>query len=293
MGMMKTRPLVALLALAGAGGAGAAFAGPAAAGVVELGSTPFAPLVAPICPIGVTPANCTIILTQVTALETIRANIAYPTTVKQPGYIVAFTLGLSRLNSNPTDAKAAVEFLDSAYGGAATAALTVMKPVGNPRLRHWKVTAESPAFKIAPYLGEVVQFPLSTALKVKPPEVVALTVPTWAPVLTFDLPTNGFAYRQSRTTGCSRPPATNAAQTVVQAPSVAYGCDYPGTRVEYTATEVTSPLPVCAPRTTTTTKQVIAQATTARVTTTTKRTTTKTSSTSTTATCTTLSSTTS
>ena len=43
----------------------------ASAQVIELGATS-TPLAAPSCPAGVTPANCRIVLTQVTALETIR-----------------------------------------------------------------------------------------------------------------------------------------------------------------------------------------------------------------------------
>ena len=71
----------------------------ASAAVVELGATP-TPLVAPVCPKGVAPAQCTIILTRATALETIRDTTAYPSTVKQSGRLVAFTVGLSALSSN-------------------------------------------------------------------------------------------------------------------------------------------------------------------------------------------------
>jgi hypothetical protein len=288
--MMKTRHFVALLAAVGAAGAGATSA---SAEILELGSNPLAPIVAPTCPAGVSAANCTIILTQVTAMETLRAGVAYPTTVKKPGYISAVTLGLSRLNSDRTQAASAVKFLNATYGGAPEAAVTVLKPVHNPRLRDWKVAAESPPIKLQSYLGEVAQFPLTTPLKVKPPEVIAITVPTWAPILTFNLAAKQYAYRQSRTGGCGKPPTKNAAQTVVNATSVAYACNYPGTRVEYSATEVTSPLPVCTTKTTRTTQSTSSATTasarpTAKTAATTKKTTTKTTS-SKTATCTPLS----
>jgi hypothetical protein len=97
-------------------------------------------------------------------------------------------------------------------------------------------------FKVQPYLGQVVQFPLTTTLAVLPGDVVALTTPTWAPVLSIDLPSSKFAYRQSRGTSCNSPPATNAAQSTGQ--TTAYTCDYPGTRVEYSATEITNPVSV-------------------------------------------------
>ncbi|MEA2158259.1 MAG: hypothetical protein QOD66_639 [Solirubrobacteraceae bacterium] len=213
----------------------------AAAGIFELG-VPKSPLVAPVCPPTVTASNCTIILTQVTALATIRDGVAYPTTVTKAGKIVAFSLGLSRLDKNLTTAKNDVHFLDTTYGGTARAGITILKLVGKKSLRRWKVMAQSPIYHLQPYLGTVVQFPLDTSIPVTPGEVVALTVPTWAPVLSFNLPTTKFAYRQSRASNCNHPAATTQTQTTIGA-STRYVCDYPGTRVEYSATEVSNPVP--------------------------------------------------
>ena len=211
----------------------------ASAQVTELG-VPKTALVAPVCPKGVTPANCTIILTEVTALASIRDGSAYPTTVTQSGYIVAFTVGLSSLDSNRTKRLADIKFLDHQYLGTTRVAIAVLAPTGSPSQHKWTVTAEGPIVHVQPYLGEVVQFPLPTALPVRPGDVVALTTPTWAPVLSIDLPTSQFAYRQSRSSSCSTPPAVSQAQLTIDA-SATYSCNYPGTRVEYSATEVTTP----------------------------------------------------
>jgi hypothetical protein len=213
----------------------------ASAAVVEVGATS-SPLVAPTCPPGVSLANCKIILTRATALETLRDGVAYPGTVKTAGRIVAFTVGLSRLTSNRTTAHNIIHALDQAYGGTTRVAITVLRRVGKASLRHWKTVAESPAFHVQPYLGQVVQFPLSTSLPVLPGDVLALTTPTWAPVLSIQLNSSKFAYRQSRSANCGPPPAANQAQSVGQ--TATYGCDYPGTRVEYSATEVTNPTSV-------------------------------------------------
>jgi hypothetical protein len=226
-------------------------ASPAIAAIIELGATKTA-LIAPTCPAGVAPKDCTIVLTQVTALETVRDGKVYPTTVKQAGVIVAFTVGLSRLSPNNKTAKAFIHTLDSNYGGTTRAAIAILHPVG-PRGRfQWKVVAESPVVHLQPYLGQVVQFPLPRPLPVTPGDAVALTVPTWAPVLSIDLSApnspcilNGkgcqFAYRQSRSTGCSTTPL-NSAQGVGQ--TTIYGCNYRGARVEYSATEITNPVAV-------------------------------------------------
>ena len=213
----------------------------AGAAVVELGVTS-SPLVAPTCPAGVSLSNCTIILTRATALETLRDGAAYPHTVKTAGRIVAFSVGLSRLTSSRTTAHSVIHELDTAYGGTTRVAITVLRRVGAAKLRRWKVVAESPAFHVQPYLGQVVQFALNTSLPVLPGDVVALTTPTWAPVLSIQLNKAKFAYRQSRSTACGPPPTTSAAQSVGQ--TATYGCNYPGTRVEYTATEVTNPVAV-------------------------------------------------
>ncbi|HTP22847.1 MAG TPA: hypothetical protein VMJ65_24790 [Solirubrobacteraceae bacterium] len=220
--------------------------------ITELGATT-SPLVAPACPKGVPPSQCTIILTRATALETIRDNIAYPTKVKQAGRIAAFTVGLSGLSTNATTAASDVKFLDKAYGGDAQVGITVLKPVGKRTAWSWTVVAQSPLVDVQPYLGQVVQFPLTTTIPVVRGETIALTTTTWAPVLTIDLSTDHFAYRQSRARNCNNAASTSQAQVSV-GQSAAYKCDYPGTRVEYSATEITNPV---APKTTTptTTKQ--------------------------------------
>jgi hypothetical protein len=88
----------------------------------------------------------------------------------------------------------------------------------------------------------VAQFPLDKSLSVQPGDVIALTTPTWAPVLTYQLSTSQFAYRQRRTTGCSSASTTSAAQLLLRS-TATYGCNYPGTRLEYSATEVTDAVP--------------------------------------------------
>ena len=225
----------------------------ASAAVVELGATP-TPLVAPVCPKGVAPAPCTIILTRATALETIRDTTAYPSTVKQSGRLVAFTVGLSALSSNATTAKNDVAFLDKTYGGDAQVAITVLKPVGSRNRWTWQMVEQGPVIDVQSYLGQVVQFPLTTTLPVVRGEAIALTTPTWAPVLSIDLSTSHFAYRQSRNYNCNNPPASSQAQLTV-GQSTRYSCDYPGTRVEYSATEITNPAPTPAATTPTPSKK--------------------------------------
>ncbi len=212
--------------------------GASAAAVVELGATHTA-VTAPLCPANLPPAQCTIILTRATAMETIRDGIVYPTTVTRPGRIVAFTVGLSELSSSRSKRKTFIHSLDLRYAGTTQIALTVLRASGPKRKRIWKVVATSPLFHVEPYLGFVVQIPLETTLPVARGDVIALSTPTWAPVLSIQQSTKKFAYRQSRAANCANPPATPQAQLTINQ-TAKYGCNYPGTRPEYSATEVTT-----------------------------------------------------
>jgi hypothetical protein len=240
----------------------------ATAAIVELGQTATA-LVAPppcstshtrshstTCPGNVSPGSYAIVLTRVTALPALSNGIGYPTTVTTAGRLVAFTVGVSSLDTNRIVAKSEIHYFNTTYGGHPKVELTVLKPVGPSKLHGWMVVAESPVFDVQPYLGQVVQFPLDTTIPVQPGDVVALTTPTWAPVLQINLIDTQFGYRQSRATSCGTPPATSAAQLSV-GQRARYGCDYSpdrscpasqhhrcGTRVEMSATEVTNPQPV-------------------------------------------------
>jgi hypothetical protein len=215
----------------------------AVAKIVELGQTA-TPIGAPSCPKGVSPSQCFIILTRTTAIQSVSDGVSYPTTVKKAGWIVAFTVGLSQLSSTAKTERNYLHVLDQAYGGTPQLLITVLKPGPNNK---YTVTAQSGTFHLIPFLGQVLQEPLSlppsftqfTALPVKAGDVIGLTIPTWAPVLAYNLSATKFAYRQSRTGNCKNAAASETAQLTVGA-NARYLCDYTGTRVEYSATEVIS-----------------------------------------------------
>jgi hypothetical protein len=222
----------------------AAFAvvpGTAAAKLVELGSTA-TPIASPVCPQGVSPSQCFIILTRTTAVQSVSDGVTNPTTVKEDGWVVSFTVGLSKLSTNASTEKSYLHVLDLAYGGTPQLALTVLKPGPHNK---FTVAAQSQMFHMIPFLGQVLQEPLSlppsftqfTALPVKKGEVIGLTVPTWAPVLAYNLNARKFSYRQSRKANCTHAAGGQTAQLTAGA-STQYLCSYTGTRVEYSVTEV-------------------------------------------------------
>lgn len=216
----------------------------ASASELQIGVTS-SPVVSPTCPANAQGPKCDILLTQVTSYETLRDGVANPDTIKKSGEIVAFTVGLAGTNVITPQIVAAE---DSRYGGPPEAQLTVLRPTGTPASPAFRVAAVSAVVKLRSELGKVAEFPLLTPLPVVRGEILALTVPTWAPVLSFELDTTKFAYAQSKAkmptgkglTTCDTAGGVNLAQIIVGQLS-SYGCTYPGTRVEYSALEVTTP----------------------------------------------------
>jgi hypothetical protein len=217
-------------------------AGVASAQIVELGQTSSTPVAAPACPPNVSLANCLIVLTRTTAVQTETNGVLNPTKVTKDGWIVAFTVGLSKLTSDAKTELGLLKGLDAKFGGPPQLILSVLKP--GPKNKY-TVVAQSATFHVLPFLGSVLQEPLSqpptfttmTALPVKKGDVIGLTVLTWAPVLTYNLTSNKYSYRQSRRANCIHAAGSQTAQTTLNS-TQQYLCDYTGTRVQYSATEV-------------------------------------------------------
>jgi hypothetical protein len=239
MHVMKRFPLaffgaVALLAIATSA---------ATATEVQIGKT-VTPMAAPVCPAGVPQNQCNIVVPQLTVFNTASDGVANPMAVTKTGELVSVTIGVSSISSNAKTLKTDESYLDSTYGGPAEAELAVLRQVGKPSKLRWSIAAETPAYQLQPYIGQVVQFPLATPLPVVPGEVVALTVPTWAPILTYDLTPGKFSYRQSRTLNCTKSGGATAIQAQLTIGEAArYGCSYSGTRVQYSAEEIMTPIP--------------------------------------------------
>lgn len=215
----------------------------ASASQVEVGATS-TPLATPKCPTS-NLQNCLIVSFKTTALQSISDGKAYPATVNSAGQLTSFKVGVSAITSNKTNLQKVMANLQKSYGGPPEAAITVLRQLGKTGGYRWVVAAESQPVNLTNYLGQVAQFPLSSPIPVVPGEQVALTVPTWAPILSYGLGSSKFAYRQSRTAtsklACNKnaPNTTQLARLAIGSQAV-YGCSFPGTRVQYTATEQTS-----------------------------------------------------
>lgn len=197
-------------------------ASPASAKTFELGATED----------GLTTASCPdncFVVTRTTALQVRSGATTYPTTAPKSGRVVAFTLVLGKLSDKQ------VHFFNSTYGGTSRVQLTVLR--GKPK-RFYDVVAQTGIFKIQPFFGTTVTFPLKTSLAVAKGDVIALSVPTWAPVLAVNLPQEN-GWRASRADKCDEL-LTQTAQLEIGA-EAQYKCLYQTARVTYSATLIQNP----------------------------------------------------
>ena len=148
------------------------------------------------------------------------------------GRIVAWTITLGEPK------KAQTKFFQENLGGAARAGITVMKQGDR---NYARVLARSPLETLTPYFGQTVQFPLATSLPVLKGNLVALTVPTWAPALALGLG-NGNVWKASRERDACDDTQTQSAQTDIN-DLQQYKCKYRTARLSYTATLITTPKP--------------------------------------------------
>ncbi len=147
------------------------------------------------------------------------------------GTVVAWTIALGKPNATQ------VKFFNTNEGGPPSAAIAVLAPQRKPNLTY-KLVAQSPLVQLTPYFGKTAQFPLASTLQVKKGDVIALTVPTWAPALALGF-TNETSWRASRPRAqCSSTSTQSAQQTGT---AVQYYCLYRQARLTYSATLISTP----------------------------------------------------
>jgi hypothetical protein len=195
--------------------------------LTEVGEIPqTTPVTTPSCP-----TSC-LAVTRTTGFQvkvaTNRGLLAAP----RKGTIVAWTIMLGKPNATQ------VKYLDSKEGGAAEAGIAVLRPQKTPKLGY-QLVAQSPTVKLEQYFGQTAQFPLETTIPVKKGDVIALTVPTWAPALALGFG-NDTSWRASRPRTECASTGSQTTQTTIGS-TVQYYCLYSTARLTYSATLVSTP----------------------------------------------------
>jgi len=100
------------------------------------------------------------------------------------------------------------------------------------------VVAKGPVTTLNDYIGQSVQFPLINTLPIKKGQYVALTVPTWAPVMQLGLGVDT-SWRSSRAaSGCGD--VTVQFALLGSRSNALFRCLYKGVRLTYSATFVSN-----------------------------------------------------
>lgn len=197
-----------------------------------LGASEFPPK--PACP--ARGRNNCMAVGKVTVFQSMAGLNKRPYVVPFRGKIVSWSITLSR----PTPAE--IRGFNDFYGAPAQARIAVLRRVGKSKPPIFKMVRQSPVQELTRYFGRTVHFALERPLNVVPGQIVALTIPTWAPNWAINLPEDN-AWRASRNRQrCndsdiqefSRP------QQVVGS-NRQYGCYFTNTRFLYTATVVKQP----------------------------------------------------
>jgi hypothetical protein len=204
----------------------AALAASASARVIELGQV--SEKVVGSCPEETT---CRVV-TRTTGYQVRAAGIEAPVTVPSNGRIVAFTLYLG----DPT--KTQIKSFDTRFGGASRVRVAVLRKVKGKKLVR-SLVAQSGTYNLVRHFGTTAQFPLHVALDVRAKDIVALTVPTWAPILAVSQ-ASGNAWRASRAAGTCDDFTSLTTLTTLKA-TATWGCTYAPARLAYSATLIPWP----------------------------------------------------
>jgi hypothetical protein len=155
------------------------------------------------------------------------------------GRIVAWSLKLAAPNEKQ------MTFFEDFFGGPPQARIAVLKPI-KKRIKAgkmvYKLKSQGPVEDLKPFLGTTTTFTMEQPLVVRTGQIVALSVPTWAPAFAVNLG-NKTAWRASRkNTKCNKPDDIKlgtAHQAIGQ--DRLYGCTYKTARLLYSATLVQDP----------------------------------------------------
>jgi hypothetical protein len=177
------------------------------------------------------PATPCLALTRTTGFQIKVGSTRNLVSIPREGSVVAWTVSLGKPNATQ------IKFFNGNEGGAAAAAIAILRPQTKPNLTY-KLIAQSPTVQLEKYFGKTAQFPLASTIQVKKGDVIALAVPTWAPVLALGF-SNETSWRASRPRKSCSSTSVQSVQSV--GTSVQYYCLYRQARLTYSATLVSTP----------------------------------------------------
>jgi hypothetical protein len=179
----------------------------------------------------------------ITGFQSIADGIARPYEAPYEGKIVAWSITLAKPSTTETETTTdEVGFFNEFLGEPSEARIGILKPIEGTNPPKYTLVRQSPLEVLNPYFGTTPVFALKHPLSVLQGQVVALTVPTWAPMFAFNVSSEN-TWRGSRLPEhCSSKediqdghPQQGVGKTKT------YGCYYSNARLLYTATLVKNP----------------------------------------------------
>ena len=176
----------------------------------------------------------------VSGFQSIADGIAKPYEAPYEGKIVAWSITLAKPSSTETETTTnEIAFFNEFLGEPSEARIGILKPIEGTNPPQYTLVRQSPLQVLNGYFGTTPVFALKHPLSILQGQVVALTVPTWAPMFAFNVSSEN-TWRGSRLPEhCSSKEDIqdgNPQQGVGKTKT--YGCYYSNARLLYTATLV-------------------------------------------------------
>jgi hypothetical protein len=179
----------------------------------------------------------------VTGFQSVAAGVPRPFEAPFEGKIVAWSITLSKPSTKETKTTSdEVGFFNEFFGTPSEARIGVLRPIEETKPPQYKLVRQSPIEVLNPYFGSTPVFALDHPLTVLKGQVVALTVPTWAPMFALNLsPENSWRGSRLPEHCVAREDIQNGHPQQGVGKTKTYGCYYSEARLLYTATLVKKP----------------------------------------------------
>jgi hypothetical protein len=179
----------------------------------------------------------------VTGFQSVADGVARPFEAPFEGKIVAWSITLSKPSTKETKTTTDEQgFFNEFFGTPSEARIGVLRPVEGTKPPQYKLVRQSPIEVLNPYFGSTPVFALDHPLTVLQGQVVALTVPTWAPMFALNLsPENSWRGSRLPEHCVAREDIQDGHPQQGVGKTKTYGCYYSEARLLYTATLVKKP----------------------------------------------------
>ena len=179
----------------------------------------------------------------VTGFQAIAGGVPRPYEVPFDGKIVAWSITLAKPSTQETKTTSnEVGFFDEFLGRPSQARIGILRPVEESKPPKYTLVRQSPVQVLNPYFGTTPIFVLDHPLSVLQGQIVALTIPTWAPMFAFGVSGENTWRGSRKEKHCSsRQDIQGGHPQQGVGKSKTYGCFYSEARLLYTATLVKQP----------------------------------------------------